>query len=121
MLPTGGAGLRPGDVLDGKYVLRAQIGDGGMGDVFLADQPALERTVAIKVLHPEVALSPVHVRRSRNEARAAGGRRVSRSARSRGASAAIHDGGVEHAEHKSDKVLVEPRHGVDQVTLIDFG
>ena len=71
MQSTGGAGLSPGDVLDGRYVLRAQIGDGGMGHVFLADQPALERTVAIKVLHSELARSAVHVRRFRNEARAA--------------------------------------------------
>jgi len=35
--------------------------------------------------------------------------------------AAIHDSGVVHADIKSDNVLVETRHGVDQVTLIDFG
>ncbi|HEY6175796.1 MAG TPA: serine/threonine-protein kinase, partial [Kofleriaceae bacterium] len=71
MQPTAGAALSPGDVLDGKYVLREVIGDGGMGHVFLADQPALERTVAVKVLRPELAGSAVHMRRLRNEARAA--------------------------------------------------
>ena len=165
MQPTGGAGLSPGDVLDGRYVLRAQIGDGGMGHVFLAEQPALERTVAIKVLHPELARSPVHVRRFRNEARAACRVRSPRCVavidqgtlpdgapylvmehvpgRSLGqvidedaiplarvvdlqcqilsALAAIHDSGVVHADIKSDNVLVETVHGVDHVTLIDFG
>jgi len=46
---------RPGDVLGGKYVLRERLGEGGMGTVFLADQPALARTVAIKLLHPRHA------------------------------------------------------------------
>lgn len=41
-------------MLDGKYVLRERIGQGGMGSVFLADQPALERTVAIKILRSDV-------------------------------------------------------------------
>src|ERR1043166_5374369 len=63
--------LRPGDVLDGKYVLHDVIGHGGMGSVFLAEQPELARTVAVKVLHPEYAMSPVHTRRLRNEASAA--------------------------------------------------
>lgn len=65
------ANLKPGDVLDGKYVLREVLGQGGMGSVFRADQPALARSVAIKVLHPELAASPVHARRLRNEASAA--------------------------------------------------
>jgi serine/threonine-protein kinase len=70
MQSTAGAGVGPGDVLDGKYVLREQIGDGGMGHVFLAEQSALERTVAIKVLHPELARSP-STSAGRDEARAA--------------------------------------------------
>ncbi|HEX7840690.1 MAG TPA: serine/threonine-protein kinase [Kofleriaceae bacterium] len=41
-------------MLDGKYVLRERIGQGGMSSVFLADQPALERTVAIKILRSDV-------------------------------------------------------------------
>lgn len=44
-------------MLDGKYVLRERIGQGGMGSVFLADQPALERTVAIKILRSDVGAS----------------------------------------------------------------
>jgi serine/threonine-protein kinase len=63
--------LRQGDVLDGKYVLRDRIGHGGMGSVFLAEQPALGRKVAIKVLHPELARCPAHAARIRDEAIAA--------------------------------------------------
>jgi serine/threonine-protein kinase len=55
-------------VIDGRYVLRDRIGEGGMGCVFLADQPAMARTVAIKVLRPELVACPGHVRRMREEA-----------------------------------------------------
>ena len=65
-------GLQPGGVIDGRYVLRGCVGEGGMGSVFLASQPDLERLVAIKVLHPELADQPVHARRLRDEARIAG-------------------------------------------------
>jgi serine/threonine-protein kinase len=65
-------GLQPGGVIDGRYVLRGRIGEGGMGSVFLAHQPALARMVVIKVLHPELAEEPVHARRLRDEARLAG-------------------------------------------------
>jgi serine/threonine-protein kinase len=62
---------RPGEVLAGKYVLRERIGEGGMGLVFRADEPALGRTVAIKILHPELAANEALVRRFHNEAAAA--------------------------------------------------
>jgi serine/threonine protein kinase len=62
------AGPKLGDVLEGRYVLRERIGQGGMGYVFLADQPALRRSVAIKVLHPELAGIPAHARRFQDEA-----------------------------------------------------
>jgi serine/threonine protein kinase len=74
-------GLQPGEVIEGRYVLRSCIGEGGMGSVYLASQPGLERMVAIKVLHRELAGAPVHVHRLREEARLA--RRV-RSASSVG-------------------------------------
>ena len=35
----------------GKYVVREQIGRGGMGLVYRAFDPALEREVAIKIIH----------------------------------------------------------------------
>jgi serine/threonine-protein kinase len=42
-----------------------------MGVVFLADQPALARTVAIKLLHPSIAVNRLQVRRFCEEAVAA--------------------------------------------------
>ena len=57
-----------GDVIDGRYVLRDQLGIGGMGIVFAALQPALGRTVALKMLRPELRLDPTAVRRFRDEA-----------------------------------------------------
>lgn len=47
------SGLNEGAVLDEKYVLRERIGEGGMSTVFLAEQPALLRTVAIKILRSD--------------------------------------------------------------------
>lgn len=64
-------GLKQGDMLDGKYVLRERIARGGMGSVFLAEQPALERTVAIKILRPELVSRPGLARQVRDEAVAA--------------------------------------------------
>ena len=41
--------LKPGDRL-GSYLIKGEIGRGGMGIVYLAEQPSLHRNVAIKVL-----------------------------------------------------------------------
>lgn len=42
--------LKPGDVIDGKYKIQRQIGEGGMGVVFEAYHSGLDRRVAVKVL-----------------------------------------------------------------------
>ncbi|MGW5130536.1 serine/threonine-protein kinase [Streptomyces sp. NPDC004135] len=43
---------------DGRYVLAERLGDGGMGEVRLAKDRHLERTVAIKLLQPRHLGSP---------------------------------------------------------------
>jgi uncharacterized RDD family membrane protein YckC len=52
------------------FEIRAQLGQGGMGTVYLANDLSLERPVAIKVLRPELASSPDLVGRLILEARA---------------------------------------------------
>jgi serine/threonine-protein kinase len=61
-----------GTTLDGRYTLRDCIAQGGMGRVYVAEQPALERTVAVKLLHPELAQRREYARCLREEAIAAG-------------------------------------------------
>jgi serine/threonine protein kinase/DNA-directed RNA polymerase subunit RPC12/RpoP len=55
----------------GDYEVRQVIGQGGMGVVLLAFDPALKRLVAIKVLSPDLAGSATARRRFTREARAA--------------------------------------------------
>lgn len=54
--------LDVGTVLDGRYRLDQLIGSGGFGAVFKGTHLVLNNTVAIKVLHPEIAES-VELRR----------------------------------------------------------
>lgn len=54
----------------GPYDLIRQIGEGGMGQVYLAQHRRLHRRAAIKVLHPEIAANPQLVERFFIEARA---------------------------------------------------
>ncbi|MGH7699511.1 MAG: serine/threonine-protein kinase, partial [Gemmatimonadales bacterium] len=58
-------------VLGRRYVLERTLGRGGMGIVFLAWEPALERPVALKLLPPERAVDPVARARFLREARTA--------------------------------------------------
>jgi serine/threonine protein kinase len=54
----------------GNYVVISQIGAGGMGAVYAAQHPQLDRRVAIKVLHGSYANDPRIVERFLTEAKA---------------------------------------------------
>jgi len=62
--------LAPGTKL-GRYEIRSKIGEGGMGEVYLAVDTELDRTVAIKVLPETLAADRQRLRRFIQEAKAA--------------------------------------------------
>lgn len=64
--------LPPGHVIDGKYSVVRVIGRGGMGIVYEGLYTRIQRRVAVKVLHAEVAAKPEMVQRFEREAQVAG-------------------------------------------------
>jgi serine/threonine-protein kinase len=59
-----------GTCLNGRYRLDAQIGAGGMSTVYRAFDTVLERQVAVKLMHRDIAHNPDQLERFRREARA---------------------------------------------------
>lgn len=57
----------------GRYVLLELLGRGGMGEVWRAHDPTIDRVIALKVLPPNFAGDKVYEERFRREARAAAG------------------------------------------------
>src|SRR6266550_2169036 len=62
--------LSPGAKL-GRYEIRSKIGEGGMGEVYLATDTELDRTVAIKILPENLATDQQRLQRFIQEAKAA--------------------------------------------------
>ena len=62
--------LSPGTAL-GPYEIVSQLGQGGMGVVYLAQDPRLDRQVAIKVLPPDLTRDATAKQRFLQEAKAA--------------------------------------------------
>lgn len=62
---------RSGQTL-GKYKLIRRLGKGGMAEVYLANQPTIERMVAVKVLHRHLAENDDFILRFKREARSLG-------------------------------------------------
>src|ERR1044071_5755174 len=60
-----------GQVLAGKYRIDEKIDEGGMGCVYRATHVLMEKTVAVKVLHPALAADDKIVQRFTREAKAA--------------------------------------------------
>jgi len=63
-------GLQPGQEI-GRYRIVRRIGEGGMGVVYECLQDAEPRTVAVKLLRPELAQNEAYRRRFEHEVRAA--------------------------------------------------
>jgi serine/threonine protein kinase len=67
-LPNGELDLTGRTLVDFR-ILR-HLGQGGMGQVYLAEQISLKRKVALKILRPEMAVDPTSLRRFKAEAAA---------------------------------------------------
>lgn len=103
-------------ILVGRYVVLTKLGAGGMGVVYAAYDPELDRKVALKLLHPEMVDADPF---TTGEART----RLVREAldviapAARGLSAA-HQAGLVHRDIKPDNVML----GVDgRVRVMDLG
>ncbi len=60
-----------GSLKIGDYTVIRELGQGGMGEVFLADDTSLHRKVALKFLPPEMQKDPTARKRFLREARSA--------------------------------------------------
>src|SRR5438874_3326315 len=60
----------PGDVIANRYKLVATLGNGGMGQVFVAENLSIGRRVAIKVLKADLLADATFRRRFQQEAEA---------------------------------------------------
>jgi serine/threonine-protein kinase len=58
-------------LLNNRYTLEQKVGEGGMARVYRGRDARLNRTVAVKVLHPHYADDPAFLRRFQHEAQAA--------------------------------------------------
>jgi eukaryotic-like serine/threonine-protein kinase len=63
------AGPPADQLLDGRYRVTSSIAHGGMASVYLGVDTRLDRTVAIKIMHPELAADGAFVARFIREAR----------------------------------------------------
>ncbi len=68
--PPENKGPAVGQVLGGRWEVRERIGTGGMASVYRGVDHRLERSVAVKMLHPHIAENPDARERLAREARA---------------------------------------------------
>ncbi len=59
-----------GRTIGGRYVIDSLLGRGGMSSVYKATDPNLQRTVAVKIIHPHLSEHPEFVKRFEQEAAA---------------------------------------------------
>ena len=70
----GGTGSDPllGRILNGKYRIEGEIGQGAMGTVYLGEHIGLKKKVALKILHSDLQVSDESLQRFQREGIAAG-------------------------------------------------
>ncbi|MBN2714854.1 MAG: protein kinase [Deltaproteobacteria bacterium] len=68
----GASMIGPGYILDGRYHLLRELGEGGMGTVFEAEHQGLGKKCAVKVLHERVMSDSSTVERFKREAQIIG-------------------------------------------------
>ena len=59
--------FRPGVLFDNRYRIIEEIGRGGMGLVFKAEDTELNITVALKIIHPRYSSNPAFIERFKKE------------------------------------------------------
>jgi serine/threonine protein kinase len=59
-----------GQFIGGRYRVEAKLGEGGMGAVYRAEQVAMKRKIALKVLHPHLSADQQLIERFHREAAA---------------------------------------------------
>src|SRR5271166_2371728 len=59
--------FQPGDLFGGRYEILALLGEGGMGAVYKAADLEVDRTVALKVIRPDLASNPAILARFKQE------------------------------------------------------
>jgi len=101
----------------GHYEVVAPLGAGGMGEVYSARDTRLDRTVAIKLLPPQVVQDPDRVARFEREAKLLGSLSHPGIATVYGLEAA-HDRGIVHRDLKPADVMLTSE---SRAKILDFG
>ena len=110
------------EMIANRYIINKKLGEGGMADVYLAQDSFLNREVAIKILRGKLSLDPVALLRFQREANAA-------SRLNHPNIVEIYDVGEDKGQHyivmeyirgKSLKELISQRGAMDQQEAIQI-